>query len=119
MENKSKTILCDIDGCISYHRGNISDIHKGDMLILPGVIDTFADWDRKGYNIILVSGRRESMRKDTERQLSAAGIFYDQLIMGVKNGIRVLINDTKEGSDIPTAMAISLKRNVGMKDLNI
>ena len=33
------------------------------------------------------------MRITTERHLSELGIFYDQLIMGVGGGQRILIND--------------------------
>ena len=119
MENKSKTIICDIDGCISYHDGDICNIHKERLTILPGVRETFREWDRCGYNIILLTGRRESVRKNTEEQLSEAGIFYDQLIMGVKNGVRVLINDKKLDSITNTAFAINLNRNKGMKNLSV
>ena len=117
MENK--TIICDIDGCISKHSGDICHIHQGKMKLLPGVLDTFKDWDRNGNNIILLSGRREGVRKDTERQLAEAGIFYDQLIMGVKNSPRILINDRKENSDQNTAFAINLVRNSGMNNLDL
>lgn len=117
--NNTKTIICDIDGCISQHTGDICSMHKGNMCILPGVKDTFKEWDINGYNIILMSGRRESVRKDTERQLSDAGIFYDQLVMGMKNGPRVLINDKKVNSIENTAFAVNLERNTGMSGINI
>lgn len=119
MENTPKTILCDIDGCISTHGGEICNIHLNEMNILPGVLQTFKQWDINGYHIILITGRRESMRKDTERQLSNAGIFYDQLVMGVKNGPRVLINDKKPNSKKNTAFAVNLERNVGMKTIDL
>ena len=44
----------------------------------------------KGYIIVLVFLEEESMRKNTEKQLSEAGIVYDQLVMGI-GGSRVLI----------------------------
>ena len=119
MDDKAKTIICDIDGCISWHTGEIGSIHKQKMVILPGVKDLFQEWDRKAYNIILLTGRRESYREDTERQLSEAGIFYDQLVMGVNNGARVLINDMKPNGTEPMAIAVNLERNKGMEGLKI
>lgn len=119
MENLTKTIICDIDGSISLHTGDISTIHLQKLTILPGVKEKFQEWDRKGYNIILLTGRREGYRKATELQLSEAGIFYDQLVMGVKNGIRVLINDMKPNSHEPMAVAVNLERNKGMEEITI
>jgi hypothetical protein len=62
------------------------------------------------------------MRSRTERQLEQCGIFYDQLVMGVGGGARVLVNDLKpdeEDPNNPTAIAINIKRNTGLKDVKI
>lgn len=117
--NTIKTIICDIDGCISRHNGNINTIHMGTLDLLPGAMEKFKEWDRRGYNIILMTGRRESVRVYTEKQLAEAGIFYDMLIMGVKNGQRVLINDMKEGSEEPMAIAVNLVRNRGIEKIDL
>jgi hypothetical protein len=56
------------------------------------------------------------MRTQTERQLQEVGIFYDQLIMGIGGGPRVLINDNKpDGKE--AAFAINIERNKGINDL--
>ena len=52
-------------------------------------------------------------------QLKEAGVFYDQLIMGLGGGERILINDLKPDSDNPTAHAINLIRNKGVKDVEV
>ena len=59
------------------------------------------------------------MRKVTERQLSECGIFYDQLIMGIGGGKRVLINDRKPNKTEDYAISINLKRNYGIADIEI
>ena len=82
-------------------------------------IEKLVDWDRKGYNIILTTGRRESLRKITEVQLCDLGVFYDQLIMGIGGGKRYLINDLKPDSKEGTAEAINLVRNEGIKNVKI
>ena len=47
------------------------------------------------------------------------GIFYDQLIMGVGGGDRIVINDRKPNSNRNTAYSINLERNEGVKDVEI
>jgi hydroxymethylpyrimidine pyrophosphatase-like HAD family hydrolase len=116
---RPKTIITDIDGTLIEHYGNAHEQLVREPTILPNVINKFNEWDRKGFNIILITGRRESWRKKTEQQLQELGIYYDQLIMGVGGGPRILINDLKPDSDAPTAIAINLKRNKGFDDVKI
>lgn len=119
MDLRPKTIICDIDGTLVKH--SIPSLNTSSNIkleLLPGTLGKLSEWDSKGYNIILLTGRRESMRKATENQLSELGIFYDQLIMGVGGGSRVLINDKKpDGRE--TAFSISPDRNKGVKEINI
>ena len=116
VENLPKTIVCDIDGCLLKHQGNLSDMINNPPEILPGVKKKFHEWDMKGYKIILLTGRRESMRKITEEQLVSMGLYWDTLVMGATRGERSTINDMKPGNDTPTASAINLLRNEGFKD---
>lgn len=121
MNERPKTIFSDIDGTLLKHCGDITTQHNhnGLDIILPGVKEKIIQWDRNGYKIILVTGRRESTRKRTEEQLLEAGILYDQLVMGVSGGIRVLINDRKPSSTEDTATCINLTRNEGVLNVNI
>ena len=116
MNNRPKTIICDIDGTLFKHQGDICKQHLGDPILLSGARDRIRKWDREGCYIILITGRRESVRLATERQLSEFGIVHDQLIMGSGGGTRVLINDKKpDGED--SAQAICVERNKGLGDL--
>lgn len=119
MTNRPKTLFCDIDGCLIRHTGDITIQYRYVAEILPGVRNKIREWDKKGYNIILTTGRKESSRKNTEKQLADAGIIYDQLIMGIGGGQRVLINDRKPNSDEDTAIAINLERNKGFGKIEI
>ena len=120
LNNRPKTILCDIDGTLVKHVAPcISTQVSHKMELLPGTIEKLSEWDKKGYNIILISGRREGSRKETEKQLSEAGIIYDKLILGVGGGIRHLINDTKPNNTQDTAFSHTIKRNEGIKNLKI
>jgi len=117
--NKSKTIITDIDGTLIKHCGDITKQHLIKAELLPGVKDKLIEWDRSGCNIILITGRRESVRVATEQQLAKAGIFCDTLVMGIKNFDRILINDRKPNNTEDTAFAINLVRNEGMKGVEI
>ena len=119
-KNATKTIFCDIDGTLVEFPQNIEgfkNIPKGikKMKLLPGALDKLWEWETQGYRIILTTGRKESMREVTERQLTEAGIFWDQLVMGLGPGKRYLINDINNGSD--TAFAVNVKRNEGIGDV--
>lgn len=117
--SRPKTIFCDIDGTLIKHSGNLSNIlnnysNINENVLLPNTLNIINKWDKLGYNIILTTGRKESMRKYTEEQLSKLGIFYDQLIMGIGGGDRIIINDMKPNSNKNTCYAINVPRNKGI-----
>ena len=123
MDPRPKTIFCDIDGTLLKHfppgQSFFNYVTSSENMALIGTVEKLQEWDKKGYNIILTTGRRESMRKFTEEQLESAGIFYDQLIMGIGGGVRVLINDLKPGRNEETAVAFNLKRDEGINKIEI
>lgn len=114
-----KTIFLDIDGCILEHFGNLSKQITFPPVLLPNVIEKINEWEAEGHKIILVTGRKESSRKITEEQLSFLGIFYDQLVMGINRGERVIINDKKPNNDMVTCRAIEIKRNAGLGEIEL
>lgn len=76
-------VIFDIDNTILYHTNrspfNWSDL-SGDKLIsgMDYLIDMFNFYD---YYVVIVTGRPESVRPQTEEWLSENGIIYDSLIM--------------------------------------
>ena len=121
---RPKTIICDIDGTLISHTTTPFDVFNRNTrtVLLPGVKEKIDEWDSKCYKIILLTGRKESMRAQTVEQLKKFGIYYDQLVMGVGGGARVLINDLKpnlEDPNNPTAIAVNIKRNEGLASINV
>lgn len=110
---KPKTIFCDIDGTILVHLHKISEVLMHDGELLTGVRAKFDEWDSKGHHIVLTTARKESARAHTVKQLTDAGIIYDQLIMGVTSGVRVLINDKKLPQDADRARSVNVITNQG------
>lgn len=111
---KCETIILDVDGCIFRHkeRGPICQWFTQEEL-LPGVADQFEVWESRSAVIILMTARPECVRDILEEALLSHGIFWNQLIMGVGHGTRVLINDVKPGG-VDSAVAINLPRNKGL-----
>jgi FMN phosphatase YigB (HAD superfamily) len=113
------TIFCDIDGTLVKHaplQDSCKDTHK--LELLPGTIEKLSEWEMSGYRIILTTGRKESSRKQTEKQLSEVGISYDLLIMGIGGGSRYLINDKKPDGTI-TSFSFCIDRNKGISEIDI
>jgi len=120
IDKRPHTIFCDIDGTLVKHEPpNVTSHPDHNMTLLPGIIKKLIEWDRLGYRIILTTGRKESMRKQTIKQLSDRGIFYDQLIMGIGGGKRILINDRKVDGKCDYAVAINLPRDLGIGNLTL
>jgi hydroxymethylpyrimidine pyrophosphatase-like HAD family hydrolase len=117
IDNRPATIFCDIDGTLVTHNKPTEQFHTK-LKLLDGTIEKLLEWDKKGYNIILTTGRKESLRHITEQQLNEVGIIYDQLIMGIGGGIRYLINDNKVDSS-KTAFSYNINRNEGIKNINL
>ena len=115
-----KTLFIDIDGTLIIHKGNQSKMFMEEMKILPDVLKKFNKWDAAGHKIILTTGRKECLREITHNQLLKNGIFYDQLVMGINRGERIMINDNKPlHPDITTASAIVVDRNEGIKNIKL
>jgi hypothetical protein len=121
-KNATKTIFCDIDGTLVRFPDTVEgfkNIPKGKTPLeaLPGTLDKLWEWETQGFRIILTTGRKESMRFTTERQLREVGIFWDQLIMGLGPGKRYLVNDINNGSK--TAFAVNVERNHGIGSVKL
>jgi len=111
LDKRPFTYFVDIDGICVWHTGNISK-QTSVRQLLPGVLEEFKRWDKMGCKIILTTGRKESQRAQTEKQLSELGLFWDYLIMGLGGGCRVLINDAKPDGQV-TCFAHCIPRNQG------
>lgn len=115
-----RTLIIDCDGTLLEHIPDFENIHKHPNLrALPGAREKMAEWHCNGDYLIIVTARPESLRELTLLQLNNAGIVFNQLIMGVGSGTRVLINDYEEGKP-HKAWAFNIVRNKdGLKDINI
>jgi hypothetical protein len=120
------TIFCDIDGTLvtmtdaqhwnPYHwRGE--DEHA--VRLLEGVRERITDWHIQGYRIILTTARPESLRKTTMQMLDHFGILYNDLVMNLPQGPRIVINDIDPDQGTSKAIGVDVVRNEGIKDVEL
>tara|TARA_R110000824_G_scaffold44937_2_gene130369 strand:- start:1695 stop:2084 length:390 start_codon:yes stop_codon:yes gene_type:complete len=113
--DQNKTIFCDIDGVLFRFESDFA-ISMNHARPLPGSAERTMHWHKKGYRIILVTGRPEAFRERTQKQLQRLGFIYDQLVMGCGSGPRHLINDVESYSE-QKAYAHNVIRNKGLASL--
>lgn len=120
-ENNGQTYFIDIDGTLVHHKREeeleqllFLDNDKMESMeeLLPHVADF---WESiKPYDLIIITtARSEKYRKITEKLFKKFNMRYDQLIMDLRTGPRVVINDTPDMS-FQKAVGINVKRDEGL-----
>jgi len=104
---KPNTYFIDLDGTIFKHAHRYSNL-KNSAQLLPGIKEALDELDSRGDKIILVSARKEGARVFTEQLLDDNLIPYDQLILGVSQGCRVVVNDVLSNTCLPRAKAVNV-----------
>lgn len=103
-----KTIFLDIDGTIlkhSYHK-DLSQVNLPEAL--EGAVEKINEWRSAGNVIVITTARREHGRTQVEMELKLAGIEYDQLVMGLTKGKRILVNDKLSTNDEDRSLGINI-----------
>ena len=113
----SGTIFCDLDGTIIVHEDSPTNLG---IKILEGAYKIIKNWKDQNYYIILTTARNSINREYLESELSKHNIIYDELIMNLSSGTRILINDRKPSDFLkPSAIAYEVERNIGIKNIDI
>ena len=109
----SHTWLFDLDGTILLHNGHLN---SGDV-VLPGVQEFWRKIPSSDI-IIILSARDEKYRPTTENFLKEKGLRFNNLIMSLPKGERLIFND-KKPKGLETAIAINVNRDDGLEDIFI
>lgn len=116
LTEKPKTLFIDLDGTILRHLHRFSAIPLYAPDLLKGVVEKIDAWDSAGHRIILCTARKESARKMTEKHLRSLGLCWDQLVMGLTSGPRILINDKLTAAAKDRAVSVNLLTDQGFED---
>lgn len=116
MELKKGTIFCDLDGTLIQHVP-VPLPSGDDIKLLDGSVEKLKAFRRKGYVVVLTTGRTQSNVFGVLEKLRSLGLEFDQIICDLPIGPRHLINDSKDGE--VRAIAHPRIRDVGIEDVEI
>jgi hypothetical protein len=107
--NDKAVIFCDIDGTLIKAQSK-NEYHD---LGIPLIENTKAILKliKENNQVFFVTARPESARESTIKTLENIGFINPNIIMGLYNCKRVLINDFNNANPYPRAISINIQRN--------
>lgn len=107
--NDKACIFCDIDGTIikAQPKGGYDE----EPVVLKHNVERLKGLVSNGSKIIFTTARHSKYDARTKEILDSLGFTNYDLISGLPNTKRILINDYNEANPYPRAIAINLKRN--------
>ena len=107
--NDQSVIFCDIDGTIikaqpRHAFGGPPEPLEKNIAIIKQLID-------QGSEVIFTTARPKKIHNNIIEMLTALGFKNFQLISGLLNTKRILINDYNEANPYPRAIAVNIKRD--------
>lgn len=110
-KEKINTYFIDIDGVLFENGAQYFKPYWGTTKPILENIEKIKELKRNGNYIIITTSRTEEYREITEKQFKEMDIEYDQLVMGIGNGKRIIINDFSNSNPYPSCIAINIERN--------
>lgn len=110
----NNTYFFDLDGTLFEHCGMWFGEYQP---IIPNTKETIKKLADDGHKIVITTSRKEIMREQTVEQLILNEVPFDELIMDLPRGKRVIVNDSKPYSgweEVETACGITIGRNEGI-----
>jgi hypothetical protein len=114
--NYRPTIFCDIDGTLVLSKDRLSydtpwEAHEDTLALLLKKLD-------EGCQIVFTTARPENARQVTRQMLDDLGFKDCQLMMGLHNSKRILINDYNTTTNkYPTAISYNIFRDADELDM--
>jgi hypothetical protein len=107
--NNRPVIFCDIDGTII--KSQKKDEYSVKSIPLKDNINALKKMIKNGSQIIFVTSRPKQNNSITVKMLKKIGFKDFQLISGLNNSARILVNDFNQLNPYPRAIAINIERN--------
>lgn len=110
--NNKPTVFCDIDGTIiKAQNRHGKNSYNSSPKILKGNVLKIKKLFEEGAQIIFTTSRPEEYRTVTTAMLKSLGFNNFQLLMGLNNSQRILINDYSTHTPYPRATSINILRD--------
>jgi hypothetical protein len=110
--NDRPVIFCDIDGTLIHNQTRVGlNNYNAVPIKLENNVRVLLEKQEQGAQFVFTTSRTKDQREVTEAMLKRLGFRDFELIMGLQNTRRILINDYDTANPYPRAEAINLKRN--------
>lgn len=106
--NDRAVVFCDIDGTVIVAQNRMKD---DPVTPLPNNIERVKRLVANGGRLIFTTARPEDRRDKDIAMLKSLGFDEFELISGLPNTKRVLINDYNEANPYPRAIGVNIKRD--------
>jgi len=110
--NDKPVIFCDIDGTIIINQGRVGlNSYTDKPIPLEKNIKRLLELQDKGAQFVFTTARTNENKSLTRKMLYDLGFKSFDLITGLQNSRRILINDYNEANPFPRAESINIRRN--------
>ena len=110
--NDKPVIFCDIDGTIIESQGRVGGkSYESPVVPLYNSIDRLLEYQKRGAQFVFTTARPKQHERITASMLFSLGFRNFELIMGLQNTRRILINDFNSANPFPRATAINVERD--------
>jgi len=115
--NDKPVIFCDIDGTIIKAQRRVGiNSYDDEPEVMTKNVERLLEYEQNGSLIIFTTAREKDQEWVTRAMLARLGFKSNQLIIGLPNARRILINDFDNSNPHPRAEAINIYRNTDTLD---
>jgi choline kinase len=110
--NDKPVIFCDIDGTLIESQGRVGGKSFNSPIVpMQKTVDRLLEYQKNGAQFIFTTARPKDVERVTYSLLVTLGFRNFELIMGLQNSRRILINDFNNANPYPRATAINVERD--------
>jgi len=110
--NNKPVIFCDIDGTLIVSQSRVGQNNfYSSYIALEKTVNKLLDLQKNGAQFIFVTSRPKNLERQTHNLLTSLGFKNYELIIGLQNSTRILINDFNNANPHPRAISINVERD--------
>ena len=110
--NDKPVIFCDIDGTIIESQGRVGgNSFYSPVKPMAKTVERLLQLQKKGAQFVFTTARPKEIERQTHNLLTSLGFRNYELVIGLQNSARILINDFNDANPYPRATAINVERD--------
>lgn len=110
--NNKPVIFCDIDGTLVVSQSRVGEnSFYSPFTPLEKTVKKLLELQKNGAQFIFVTSRPKKLERETHNLLTSLGFKNYNLVIGLQNSQRILINDFNSANPYPRAISINVERD--------